>query len=268
MKTRNLVIVFILTSFFCCNSNKESNRRVVIDGNPKNIPTHNARKRIQKLKVVTENSEEVENSNIPINKNCYCEENPLMTENTISCDTTIFSNKSKIYWQFNCDKIWLTLENSKKQNFVIDELDKDVYSYTYRLGFDLVKEYSVSLLFRSGCPANGPCVYTLIDKTNGEKLKQFDQLICIDTEIDRENPHKYSFDFVVYFSDNGKNLIIYNIETNKKQEILFPDKVNLTSIVPEYSFQGMVLKDDVLKISYELNDGKGKNLKIKLNEAI
>ena len=36
-----------------------------------------------------------------------------MNNSTISCETAKFKNGSKLYWQFNCDRIWLTLEDVK-----------------------------------------------------------------------------------------------------------------------------------------------------------
>jgi len=76
-----------------------------------------------------------------------------------------------MYWQFNCDNIWLTLENKSGNKFKIDEVPVDLYGYTYRLGYHLIKEYKNNLLFRSGCAATGPCSYILIDKNNGKKRK-------------------------------------------------------------------------------------------------
>ncbi len=117
------------------------------------------------------------------NNPCFCDKDTLMNEATVSCDTTTFSNNAKLYWQYNCDRIWLTLENVSGQKFEIDEVPVEFYNYTYRLGFHLIKEYDKTILFRSGCPANGPCIYSLIDKSNGQIITEFDQLLCIDTDV-------------------------------------------------------------------------------------
>jgi hypothetical protein len=186
---------------------------------------------------------------------------------TVSCDTTKFKNYSILYWQYNCDSIWLTLENSSGQKFVIDESGVELYNLTYRLGFHLIKEFKESLLFRSGCPANGPCIYTLIDKNNGQKLKEFDQLVCIDTDAKWENPHPYEFDFVVYLSYEPDQLIIYYIDYGKTIKI--PFKENLASVIPEHSFEKMTLENNILTLTYEiyeLDTNIKKTFKIDVND--
>lgn len=187
-----------------------------------------------------------------------------MNETTVSCDTTTFSNNAKLYWQYNCDRIWLTLENENGQKNVIDEVPVELYGYTYRLGFHLIKEFDKTILFRSGCPANGPCIYTLIDKNNGNKIKEFDQLICIDTDIKWENAHKYNFDFVVYLSDTTDHLIIYYVDDNRILKIPFKEK--LTSVIPQHQFDEMTLNNNILTLTYELEDNKKKTLNINLND--
>lgn len=103
-------------------------------------------------------------------KQCHCDKDTLMNNATVSCETRMLKNKAQLYWQYNCDKIWLTLETSKGKKTTIDKVPVEYYGYTYRLGFHFVKEFNNSILFRSGCAANGPCIYTLIDKTTGKKI--------------------------------------------------------------------------------------------------
>lgn len=198
------------------------------------------------------------------NNHCFCDKDTLMNETTVSCDTTTFSNNAKLYWQYNCDRILLTLENENGQKNVIDEVPVELYGYTYRLGFHLIKEFDKTILFRSGCPANGPCIYTLIDKNNGNKIKEFDQLICIDTDIKWENAHKYNFDFVVYLSDTTDHLIIYYVDDNRILKI--PLKEKLTSVIPQHQFDEMTLNNNILTLTYELDDNKKKTLNINLND--
>lgn len=199
------------------------------------------------------------------NKNCYCDKDTLMNEATTSCDTTKFSNNSIMYWQYNCDRIWLTLENRNNKKFVINEVPVHLYGYTYRLGFHLIKEFENSLLFRTGCPANGSCIYKLIDKTNGKQIKEFCQLICIDTDISYNNPHKYKFDFVVFFSGYSNNIIVYFINSKKYYKVPFYEK--FTSIVPEYKFYDMKLSNqNILFLYYETETGNKKVFKINLND--
>lgn len=195
---------------------------------------------------------------------CNCNADSLMNKATISCDTTILSNKSKLYWQFTCDKIWLTLENPRGQKVVIDQVPVEYYSYTYRLGFHLIKEFEKTVLFRSDCPANGPCIYTLIDKSTGRKTKEFGQLICIDTEIAEET--EYLFDFLVYPDLNYKNLVIEYVNTRKKITIPFDfKKKNLTAAIPEYQFDRMKLNENILTIYYTTSSNNQLDLKIDLS---
>jgi hypothetical protein len=197
-------------------------------------------------------------------KQCHCDKEPSMDEATTNCKTTIFKNKSKLYWQFNCDRIWLTLENSKGQKSIINEVDVQLFGYTYRLGFHLVKEFNKTLLFRSGCPATGPCFYTLIDKTSGKKIKEFDQLICINTDSQWNNSHKYAFEFVVSLSSNLKYLTIYYIDSKKTLTIPFNEQ--LTNPVPQHEFDDMTLKDNLLTLHLTSEDKKEKTIHINLDD--
>jgi hypothetical protein len=143
-------------------------------------------------------------------KQCDCSNDSLITKYTVKCKTTYLKNGSKLYWQFDCDKIWLTLQ-TKNKKIIIDRVPIEYYNLTYRLGYHLVREFKTSLLFRGGCPANGPCEYTLIDKTSGLKIKQFGQIV--------DSPIKdYPYDFVIYLSKANDLLKIY-----------FPDKRKVAS---------------------------------------
>lgn len=106
-------------------------------------------------------------------KKCFCKENKLMNDAGVNCDTIKLKNNYNLYWQFNCDKIWLTLEKPNKSRIVINEVDVVLYGYAYRIGYQLIKDYNNSLLFRSGCPANGPCKFILINKKDGKKIREY-----------------------------------------------------------------------------------------------
>lgn len=198
-------------------------------------------------------------------KNCFCDRDTTMNGATVSCDTTRLSNHALLYWQYNCDRIWLTLENSRKQQFELDEVPVELFGYSYRLGYQLIKAYKNSLLFRSGCAANGPCIYTLINKHNGKKIKEFDQLICIDTDVQWSNAHPYNFDFVVYLSYRTHQLIIYYI--NDKRKISIPFKEKLTAIIPEHQFLDMSLKGTILTLAYQRENKSIKKLRINLEQG-
>jgi len=195
---------------------------------------------------------------------CSCDNNQGM-KGLIKCDTTILMNASKLYWQFNCDSVWLTLENTNREKVSIDEVPIEKSQYTYRLGYHLIKEFNKTLLFRSGCPATGPCVYTLVDKFNGNKLKVLPQLICINTDIDIDNPKKYEFDFVVYLAENYENLILYYVD--KGTSCTIPMNEKLTYIVPEFQFTSMNITDNILTIAYFIDGGLEKNISVNLDDT-
>ena len=198
-------------------------------------------------------------------KQCFCDTDTLMNNATVSCDTKFFKNRSKLYWQYNCNRIWLTLENSKGRKKVIDEVEIGLYGYTFRLGYHLVKEFDKLLLFRSGCPANGPCVYTLIDKSTGRKVKEFNQLICINTDLEWNDSKNYPFNFIVYFAEDYESLKIYYVDTKHILTIPFSAKKNnLTAGVPEYQFENMTLTNNLLKLFYTTTDNKELILKVNL----
>ncbi|MEO6232374.1 MAG: hypothetical protein ABIP10_19750, partial [Ferruginibacter sp.] len=155
------------------------------------------------------------------------------------------------------------MENIKGHKDILDEVEIGLYGYTYRLGYHLVKEFDKTLLFRSGCPANGPCIYSLIDKTTGKKIKEFGQLICIDTDVSQEK--KYQYDFVVYFSENYDSLKFYYADTKKILTVPFAaQKNNLTAVIPEYQFDNMFLNGNLLTLNYTTTKDKKLNLRINL----
>lgn len=200
-------------------------------------------------------------------KTCFCEKDSLMSE-AVNCDTIFLKNHSKLYWQLNCNRIWLTLENAKKTKIVIDEPDVNLYEYTYRLGFHLIREYKNSILFRTDCGASGPCSYILIDKTTGKRIQEFGQLICIDTDSQyRRKSHQYPFDFIVYLDEDVKgvqNLVVYYIGT--KKTLWVPFKEELTAAIPQEQFDTMTVKNNVLSIFYETNNNPKKSIKINLTK--
>ena len=200
-------------------------------------------------------------------KACFCEKDSLMSE-AVNCDTIFLKNHSKLYWQLNCNRIWLTLENAKKTKIVIDEPDVNLYQYTYRTGFHLIREYKNSVLFRTDCGASGPCSYILIDKTTGKRIQEYGQLICIDTDSQYDKKsYQYPFDFIVYLDDDVKgvqNLVVYYIDT--KKTIWVPFKEELTAVIPQEQFDSMTVKNNVLTIFYETDDNPKKSIKINLTK--
>ena len=70
----------------------------------------------------------------------------------------------------------------------------------------------------------------------------------------------YDFNFVVYLAD--ESIVVEYIESKKKVKVAFKD--NLTAAIPEQQFDKMILKNNILTIFYEIDNGK-KTLKINLS---
>jgi len=174
-------------------------------------------------------------------KQCECKLDTSINQFTTNCKTTLLNNGSKLYWQFNCNSIWLTLENKIGTKVIIDTVPIGLYSYTFRLGFQLAKEYKGSLLFRSGCPANGPCNFVLIDKSNGKKLKEFGELIY-------DHTSKKFYDFVIFLS-SSHTLTLYYIDTNRKYKIPINSK-DFKAVIQEYEFDDVIVKNNMLTLTY------------------
>ena len=171
---------------------------------------------------------------------CFCENEPDLIER-VPCDTTILKNKSQLYYQFNCDSVWLTLDNNQNK-VVIFSMGTELAGYTYRLGYLLTKEFKNSLLFRWSCPANGPCNYVLLDKNTGKILQHYNELIY--------KAQDSLADFIIYFTnDNLSSLTIDFIDRNKKYQIAV-DSNKFRGINPEYQFEEAVLDNDKLKMTY------------------
>lgn len=198
-------------------------------------------------------------------KTCVCEGDTLMNSYTISCDTTILSNNSLLYWNFTCDRIWLTLENKNGKKIILNEVPSRFYPYTYRLGYHLVKEFGRSLLFRSDCQSNGPCRYSLIDKVTGRKVKEFPQLIGINDESEQSDTNEhYRFDFVVYLSPDSKHILLYFIDTGRKMTIPFKEQVAGCEfgLDPAYQFGPIIRNGTKISLSYTNADNQKKTIVI------
>lgn len=198
------------------------------------------------------------------NKNCYCEKDSTINGSVIDCDTNNLSNGSILFWQYNCDRIWLTLETTNGKKIILDEVDVEFFDYAYRLGYHLIKEYKNNLLFRNGCGATGPCNYTLIDKSTGAKLKELSNLICVDTDAQQDSSYVYPFDFIVYLSDSANHLIIYYVDDKKKLTVPFKEK--LSAVIPEQQFDKMTLNKNILTIYYETDERGKSQMKIDLSD--
>ncbi|WP_242919603.1 hypothetical protein [Pontibacter liquoris] len=177
-----------------------------------------------------------------------CDDIKLIKENC-PCDTTLLKNLSKLYYHANCESVWLTLENIVGSKKILYSLEADLSAYTYRLGYQMPKEYDKYLLFRSGCPANGSCNFILVDKESGVILKELGELIY-------NHETGITEDFLVYFTDeNLCSPTMDYIDSDKKYRIPVSSK-SFKAVIPQYEIAYHV-KDDILTLAY----GEGKKEK-------
>jgi hypothetical protein len=193
----------------------------------------------------------MQSTNREVKKNCGCTEDSLINDFTSNCDTIVLRDGSKLYHQFNCDSIWLTLESAKGDKLIIDSWGddfKELYPYHYRLGYHLLREFDKSLLFRSGCPANGPCNFILVDKATGLQLRQLENLIY---DVERDE----FFNFVIYLSEQRDSLFIEFIDQSNIIKVPVKGE-RFDSITPEQQFSGIKLNGNILSLTYTYFQGK------------
>lgn len=183
-----------------------------------------------------------------VKPNCGCVKDSLITEYTTDCDTVTLKNQSKLYYQFNCDSIWLTLEQKnglKKILYQEKENFKQYYGIQYRLKYFLSKEYKNTVLFRSGCPANGPCNFVLVDKNTGVLKRQLGELIY-------EHDPRTFYDFIIYFSNDYKSITVEFVDTGRKIKTNVK-KEDFNAIIPEYQFDKIKYTNGIITLGYNGN---------------
>jgi hypothetical protein len=194
---------------------------------------------------------------------CNCPTDKFINSSNTPCNVTKLKKGGSLYYQFNCDSVWLTLENSQRQKHIIysmaGETYKELYGYTFRLGFQLSKEFEKTLLFRKSCPANGPCDFVLINKETGQTEKKFGELI-----YDHKGPTFY--DFLIYFSDSSlSSITLYYVDTKKTYKIATYAK-HFNATIPEYLFNDITLKKDTLELVYDTEDDVKQKILIDLTK--
>jgi hypothetical protein len=179
-------------------------------------------------------------------KICHCDQDSLMNE-WLDCETKVLKNGAQLYWQFNCDRVWLTLQTVSGKKLVIDSSeDKSLFGLTYRIGYQFAREYKNSLLFRYGCAATGPCSFILININNGKKLAEFHELI-----YDHEKDTLY--DFIMYFSADDQ-LTLHYIDTGKKYRFKVRSS-EFNGLIREYQFDKIDLRNHLLTLYYHSGEG-------------
>lgn len=179
---------------------------------------------------------------------CSCDSSEYQNH-SVNCDIDTLRSGDLLYYQHNCDSIWLTLDKGYKK-IILFSTEPDLHQYHYRLDPQLVNEFKDHLLFRYGCPANGPCSHFAVDKKTGEKTAEFYELIF--------KGKGATIDFVVGL--DYMKIKVFNLKTNEIDSIPF-DSDKLTSIIPEYQFDEGKVKDGFLILPYSYRDKETDQLK-------
>ncbi len=194
---------------------------------------------------------------------CGCDIKKINPENQYICDTTVFSNGAKMYWQWNCDSAWLTFEN--KDKIILKSCEKtDVYECE-RTGLNFLKEYPNYLLFQykwiSGCCTPPDIVF--INKENGIELKRITNDLFVWGDVD-EN-------YILYFSDTTYTKLVY-LENNTNKEYSFQfDKEQVDKSVDKNQvlqmadlFKNFKKNENDFTFDFKTSEGLIKKLKIEL----
>lgn len=195
--------------------------------------------------------------------NCGCDIKKNNPENQYKCDTTIFSNGSKMYWQWNCDSVWLTFENKDKS--ILKSCEKTNVYECERTGLNFLKEYPNYLLFQykwiSGCCTPPDIVF--ISKVNGSELKRITNDLFVWGDVD-EN-------YILYFSDTTYTKMVY-LENNADKECTFQfDKEQVNKSVDKNQvlqmadlFKNFKKNKNDFTFDFKTSEGLIKKLKIEL----
>jgi hypothetical protein len=195
-------------------------------------------------------------------QNCFCQKDSFLN-NLISCDTIKLKGNSSVYYQFNCDASWLTYENSKGRKTVLYFLDSELIDLTYKLGWQVWKDFDESVLFvareTSGLPTT--LYYTLFNKTT-EELISFRNVVyaCPDSLCE----------FILYFPDSTYNFLsLFMINNSKEYKIELPKNLIEESfqqyfglfMFVENLFEPPSIKDNVYIFKYTFFDNQSKTEK-------
>lgn len=194
---------------------------------------------------------------------CGCDKLEINSENHYICDTTLFSNGAKIYWQWDCDSAWLIFEN--KEKIILKSCyETDVYECD-RTGLIFLKEYPNYLLFQykwiSGCCTSPDIVF--INKLTGNEIKRIpkDQFVWGDTDDD----------YVLYFSDTTFTKLIYMDNNTDSQYNIAFNKDQVTKSIVKYNiiqftdiFEQFKKYDNFFVFNFKTAEGKFEKIKIEL----
>lgn len=196
-------------------------------------------------------------------QNCGCEHQVADPKDQYICDTTIFTNGAKMYWQ--CDNGYSKLIFKNKEKVILKVCEDAIIYVCDRTGLSFLKEYPNYLLFQyrwiSGCCTSPDVIF--INKENGSELWRIGSDLFVWGDVD-EN-------YILYFSDTTcKELIYLNNNTDKKYTFSFAaGQINESIIENDVSLVADLFKNfkkDKNEFTFDFNSSEGimKKLKIKI----
>lgn len=107
---------------------------------------------------------------------CDCKKNKnVLSENHNNnfCDTTFLKlSKGYLYYQYDCDSLWLTFQNIDSKFIIYTNENIILIPLMWRLGYNLIRETRKNIIFRYGCSSTAlDCQYISINKLTGKSCK-------------------------------------------------------------------------------------------------
>lgn len=193
----------------------------------------------------------------------------------LSRDT--LTDGSQIYWSYDCDSSWLTLENKNGKKYVFYSLEKEMMELTTRIGHVHFTEFSRAFLYTnkviSGCCE--PLDYYLYNKEDASLIKYLGRAIFVGK--DATLPYFVSYPYSGYREEDTipdlNQIVVTNLNTLKSTTISMPKYVSENIInTGIYSYPEQITKTNLnqyvltLQIPYAQNpSGKEKQYKITID---
>ncbi|MFM2388391.1 MAG: hypothetical protein RL660_3148 [Bacteroidota bacterium] len=172
----------------------------------------------------------------------------------IDTTTTVLDIGTKLFWNYNCDSIWLTYINCKKDKVVLDNWHESQI-LSVKLGLCFLQEYQSKMLFQraviSGCcDLPNKIIY---DKASGKVLKnigpaiwyskdkKYPLLICIEQQDSIKLGDESTF----------HKLIVYNLDRDTQHQISLSGTTFFTNLHERYLDYGKPLLE-----TYTVSDNK------------
>jgi hypothetical protein len=163
----------------------------------------------------------------------------------LDCNKRKLGNGALLFYQFNCDSIWLTLQNARGKTRVLYSIPTRLHDYHDRVGWVFYREYRDALLFRKDCVPPTGCDFFLVDKTTGHTRLELGEII--------DCPGMEKLKGLLFFLDSSSDkklkLVLYYPDSGKRIELPLK-KADFNSENPNQQFGSIRLNGNILSVSY------------------